>query len=76
MQLYEKLFLIKRDGTDKYNNQNDSMSTAVFLFDNMLAGITSKESFWDINTARECHQGRLKQTPAASGTEERVEVPA
>jgi len=34
----------------KYNNQDHSMLTAMAAVENILAGVTTKENIWTINT--------------------------
>ncbi len=63
MERYENLFLIGRNGMHKYNNQDHSMLTAMVSVDNILAGTTSKENLWDINTEQEYHESKSKQSP-------------
>jgi len=52
----ENLFLIGRNGMHKYNNQDHSMLTAMTAVDNIVAGITSRESVWAVNTEEEYHE--------------------
>jgi protoporphyrinogen oxidase len=52
----ENLFLIGRNGMHKYNNQDHSMLTAMTAVDNIVAGITSKENLWNINTEMEYNE--------------------
>jgi protoporphyrinogen oxidase len=50
------LFLIGRNGMHRYNNSDHSMLTAMTAVDNIIAGITSKENIWAINTEEEHHE--------------------
>lgn len=52
----ENLFLVGRNGMHKYNNQDHSMLTAMTAVDNILAGITDKQTLWDINTEQDYHE--------------------
>lgn len=52
----ENIFLIGRNGMHKYNNQDHSMLTAMTAVDNIVAGITSKENLWSINTEMEYNE--------------------
>ncbi len=52
----ENLFMVGRNGMHKYNNQDHSMLTAMTAVDNLLAGITDKQSLWDINTEQDYHE--------------------
>ncbi len=52
----ENLFLIGRNGMHKYNNQDHSMLTAMTAVDNIVAGISSRESIWAVNTEEEYHE--------------------
>ena len=56
MDRYENLFLVGRNGMHKYNNQDHSMLTAMAAVDAILAGETSKNSLWDVNTEQEYHE--------------------
>ena len=53
---FENLFLIGRNGMHRYNNQDHSMLTAMVAVDNIVAGITSKENIWSVNTEQEYHE--------------------
>ena len=56
MEAYENLFLVGRNGMHKYNNQDHSMLTAMLAVENILAGRTSKENLWQVNTEQEYHE--------------------
>jgi len=43
---YENLFLIGRNGMHRYNNQDDSMLTAMVAVDTIIAGRTDKAGIW------------------------------
>jgi protoporphyrinogen oxidase len=47
---YRNLFLIGRNGMHRYNNQDHSMLTAMIAVDNIIAGDTSKDKLWEVNT--------------------------
>ncbi len=53
---FENLFLVGRNGMHKYNNTDHSMLTAMVAVDNIIAGRTTKENIWSINTEQE-YQG-------------------
>jgi len=53
---FDHLFLIGRNGMHRYNNQDHSMLTAMTAVDNIVAGITSKENIWLVNTEDEYHE--------------------
>lgn len=55
---FENLFLIGRNGMHRYNNQDHSMLTAMTAVDNILAGVTSKENLWAVNTEQDYHEER------------------
>lgn len=42
----------------KYNNSDHSMLTAMTAVDNIIAGITTKENIWQINTDMEYHENK------------------
>jgi protoporphyrinogen oxidase len=52
----DNLFLLGRNGMHKYNNQDHSMLTAMVSVDNIVAGITSKNNIWEINTEEDYHE--------------------
>jgi len=52
----ENLFLVGRNGMHRYNNQDHSMLAAMTAVDNIVAGITTKENIWDVNTEMEYHE--------------------
>lgn len=52
----ENLYLIGRNGMHKYNNQDHSMLTAMTAVDNIVEGISSRESIWAVNTEEEYHE--------------------
>ncbi|MGC8764191.1 MAG: NAD(P)/FAD-dependent oxidoreductase [Acidobacteriota bacterium] len=53
---FQNLFPLGRNGMHKYNNQDHSMLTAMTAVDNLLAGSTSKENLWAVNTEAEYHE--------------------
>lgn len=55
---FENLFLLGRNGMHKYNNQDHSMLTAMTAVDNIIAGKTSKDNLWDINTEEDYHEAK------------------
>jgi len=56
---YENLFLIGRNGQHRYNNMDHSMLTAMTAVDNIIAGITTKDNIWNVNTEEEYHEKQL-----------------
>ncbi len=52
----ENLFLIGRNGMHRYNNQDHSMLTAMTAVDNIIAGISTKDNIWQVNTEQEYHE--------------------
>jgi protoporphyrinogen oxidase len=52
------LFLIGRNGMHRYNNQDHSMLTAMTAVDNIVAGVTSKDNIWSVNTEQEYHESK------------------
>jgi protoporphyrinogen oxidase len=57
---FENLFLVGRNGMHKYNNQDHSMLTAMVAVDNIIAGKTTKEDLWAVNTEEEYHEAKKK----------------
>jgi len=53
---FTNLFLVGRNGMHKYNNQDHSMLTAMTAVENIVAGVTTKENIWAINTEMEYHE--------------------
>jgi hypothetical protein len=56
----ENLYPIGRNGMHKYNNSDHSMLTAMTAVDNILAGISSKDNLWQINTEEEYHEAKTE----------------
>lgn len=52
----ENLFLVGRNGTHRYNNQDHSMLTAKEAIDNLLLKKLSKANIWAINTEPVYHE--------------------
>ena len=59
---FENLFLVGRNGMHKYNNQDHSMLTAMTAVENIVAGVTSKDNLWSINTESEYHEEKKTET--------------
>lgn len=55
------LFLIGRNGMHKYNNQDHSMLTAMTAVDTLVAGTTSRDSIWAVNTEEDYHEEDLNR---------------
>jgi protoporphyrinogen oxidase len=53
---FENLFLVGRNGQHRYNNQDHSMLAAMTAVDNIIAGITTKDNIWAVNTEMEYHE--------------------
>ena len=70
---FANLFLIGRNGMHKYNNQDHSMLTAMVAVDNILAGVTSKENIWAVNTEEEYHEAKQNVAAHAGRQPEREE---
>jgi protoporphyrinogen oxidase len=66
MERFENLFLVGRNGMHKYNNQDHSMLTAMMAVENILAGVTSKENLWEVNTEQEYHEQKDETQRAPS----------
>jgi protoporphyrinogen oxidase len=52
----DNLYLIGRNGTHKYNNQDHSMLTALEAANAILHNIADKESIWAVNTEKVYHE--------------------
>ena len=50
------LFLIGRNGMHRYNNSDHSMLTAMKAVDTIIAGTSSREEIWAINTEETYHE--------------------
>ena len=50
------LFCVGRNGQHRYNNIDHSMCTSFETVKNILAGITSKDNIWNVNTEKEYHE--------------------
>jgi protoporphyrinogen oxidase len=55
---FENLFLVGRNGMHRYNNQDHSMLTAMTAVENIIAGVTTKENIWSVNTESEYHESK------------------
>ncbi len=53
---FENLFLIGRNGTHRYNNQDHSMLTALEAVKAIVSGIDDKRSIWNVNTEKSYHE--------------------
>lgn len=54
----KNIYPVGRNGMHKYNNSDHSMLTAMTAVDNILAGISSKQNLWKINTEEEYHEAK------------------
>ena len=54
----ENLFCVGRNGMHRYNNQDHSMLTAMVAVDNIIAGVSSRENIWSVNTEEDYHEER------------------
>ncbi|MDO9577104.1 MAG: hypothetical protein Q7J16_04395 [Candidatus Cloacimonadales bacterium] len=52
------LFLIGRNGMNRYNNQDRSMLTAMEAVKNIKIGIITKENIWNVNAEQEYHESK------------------
>lgn len=52
----KNLYLIGRNGTHKYNNQDHSMLTALEAVTNILSQDSSKDNIWNVNVEQEYHE--------------------
>ncbi len=52
----ENLYMIGRNGTHRYNNQDHSMLTALEAVNNILTKENKKENIWKVNTNPEYHE--------------------
>ena len=50
------LFCVGRNGQHRYNNIDHSMCTSFETVKNILAGVTSKDNIWNVNTEQEYHE--------------------
>jgi protoporphyrinogen oxidase len=53
---YQNLFLIGRNGTHRYNNQDHSMLMAMIAVDGISTGNLDKAALWDVNTEANHHE--------------------
>lgn len=53
---YQNLFLIGRNGTHRYNNQDHSMLTAMIAVDGISTGNLDKTAVWEVNTETDGHE--------------------
>ncbi len=80
MERFENLFLVGRNGMHRYNNQDHSMLTAMMAVENILAGVTSKQNLWEVNTEHEYHEQQtsnpFRLSPATAAVAESGHLPA
>ena len=50
------LYCVGRNGMHKYNNSDHSMLTAMIAVDNIIAGTTTKDNIWAVNTEQDYHE--------------------
>jgi protoporphyrinogen oxidase len=55
----ENLFLIGRNGTHRYNNQDHSMLTAMKAVENIVNNRKDKSNIWDVNTDLDYHEKNI-----------------
>lgn len=54
----DNLYLIGRNGTHRYNNQDHAMLTAITAVENIVNGRKDKSNIWSINTEHYYHEQR------------------
>ena len=54
------LFCVGRNGQHRYNNIDHSMCTSFEAVKNILAGVSSKDNIWNVNTEKEYHEEKAK----------------
>lgn len=76
---FENLFLVGRNGMHRYNNQDHSMLTAMVAVENILAGITTKQNLWRVNTEQEYHEqqssNQFRATPTTTAVADAGRLP-
>ena len=55
---FANLFLLGRNGMQRYTNQDHSMLTAMVAVDNIAAGRTDKANLWAVNTEQDYHESK------------------
>ena len=50
------LYCVGRNGQHRYNNLDHSMCTSFEAVKNILAGVTSKDNIWNVNTEKKYHE--------------------
>lgn len=58
----DNLYCIGRNGQHRYNNMDHSMLTAMEAVDIFLAGSSEKTSLWKVNTEKEYHEEKGRET--------------
>lgn len=56
----DNLFCVGRNGQHRYNNIDHSMCTSFEAVKNILAGVSSKDNIWNVNTEKEYHEEKAK----------------
>jgi protoporphyrinogen oxidase len=63
---FENLFCVGRNGQHRYNNMDHSMATSFEAVNNLVAGITTKENVWNVNTEKEYHEEKASSAPSGA----------
>jgi len=53
---FDNLFPLGRNGQHRYNNQDHSMLTAMAAVDAIVAGVTTKDAVWAVNSEEDYHE--------------------
>ncbi len=53
---FDNLYCVGRNGQHRYNNMDHSMVTAFETAKNIIAGKTSRDNIWNVNTEKEYHE--------------------
>ena len=56
LDAFHNIYLIGRNGTHRYNNQDHSMLTAYEAVKHLLGESSAKTTIWDVNTEQEYHE--------------------
>ncbi|MBP0960663.1 MAG: NAD(P)/FAD-dependent oxidoreductase, partial [Oscillospiraceae bacterium] len=56
LDTFDNLYCVGRNGQHRYNNMDHSMVTAFETAKNIIAGKTSRDNIWNVNTEKEYHE--------------------
>ena len=62
LDTFENLYCVGRNGQHRYNNMDHSMLTAKYAAEAIINGSTDKDAIWNVNTEKEYHETKEKES--------------